>query len=353
MTEPTLDLATLPTDSAAALERLDRLAETYQRRARADATLAAYLGDLTDWAWWCQHTDQPWCPTHRAVLKRYLTACADGRPFRRRRWGRTAIVHATLRPSSIRRRMAAIRFLHLHSGHADRIPELSSQDPQLRELLAGIDRTWTTRPHQAASFRTQELQTMLESLDHTAAGQRRPPKAISRDRALLLVGFAGGFRRSELVALALDDLRIAEDCAQLLLGRSKGDPRGRGTETYLARIDSRYCPTAALESWLAHRGTEPGPLFLPLRPPRDKLLRPMTPQSVNLILRRAAAAADLDLEGLSAHSLRRAYANAALRHGAAAHRVQRGGRWKALSSLGPYLDQARGVEDSVTPFLGL
>ncbi len=132
-----------------------------------------------------------------------------------------------------------------------------------------------------------------------------------RDRALLLVGFAGAFRRSELVAINCTDIERVPQGIIIKLVRSKTDQESLGRRIGVPSAQGPLCPVRALESWLNVSGIVDGPLFRPVDRHRRVGCDPLSPEAVALIIKRHAAACGLDPARYSGHSLRAGFATSA------------------------------------------
>lgn len=157
-----------------------------------------------------------------------------------------------------------------------------------------------------------------------------------RDRALLLVGFAGAFRSSELAGLNVEDVRFIARGLELRLRRSKEDPLGKGALTRIpcgARADT--CPVEALRAWIGRVGRPAGPLFRVVSGARIEHQR-IHPRAVSRALQRAAERAGLTLH-YSSHSLRVGLATSAYAQGATLREIQLQGRWQDPRSVQRYI----------------
>jgi integrase len=160
-----------------------------------------------------------------------------------------------------------------------------------------------------------------------------------RDRALLLVGFFCALRRSELVALTVEDLDRRSDGWIITIQRSKTDPYGRGQHVSLPAFPGPLCPTAAVADWLAIAAIAEGPVFRVVGS-NYKIGSAIPAPQVGQILRNRAGQAGLNVQHLSAHSLRSGFAVSATRAGIAAAQIQAVTRHRTLGGLAPYLRTA-------------
>lgn len=194
--------------------------------------------------------------------------------------------------ATIEQAMAAVSAAHGAAG-------LSSprEDAALRLVLRGIRRTIGAAQREAAPVLAGHLRAMLEVLPQTLAG--------SRDRALLLVGFSGAFRRSELVGLEIRDVVFTTDGVEVTLRRSKTDQEGRGRVVALPYSGSpEVCPVRALRSWLGAAAITEGPVFREVTRHGRVESAPLTGRSVSRIVKRSGISAGLEASSFSGHSLR-------------------------------------------------
>jgi len=156
----------------------------------------------------------------------------------------------TAKPSTIGRRIAAIRYAHKLAGL-----ETPTDAEGVRATMRGIRRTFGTARNKKAPAVAAKIRSMVATAPEGLAGLR--------DRALLLLGFAGAFRRSELVALDVADTEETETGMLVTIRGSKTDQERQGVTIAIARGDIA-CPVKALRAWLDAAGIEAGPLFRPI-----------------------------------------------------------------------------------------
>jgi integrase len=207
-----------------------------------------------------------------------------------------------LRPATVQRALAGIVEAHRSLG-------LSSprEDARVREVLKGIRRSLGTAPRQKDAIGPSELRAMVRSRPESLQGLR--------DRALLLLGFAGAFRRSELVGLDVVNMVAIEDGLVATITRSKTDQDGQGRKVGIPFGSAPdCCPVRSLRRWLESAGISDGPLFRAVRGPKVGTAR-LSDKAVARLVKRAAAAAGLDPTHLAGHSLRSGFATAAAKAG--------------------------------------
>jgi site-specific recombinase XerD len=302
---------------------LASIVQAYQRASKSDATLRAYRSDAVMFQGWCGRYGFSSLPASPEAVAGFLTHEADA--------GRSA--------STIGRRCAAIRYAHKLAGLPD-----PTESEDVRATVKGIRRTIGTAPNQKAAATAEVLAAMLMRTPDTLAGKR--------DRALLGLGFAGAFRRSELVALNVSDLREDKDGLRVLVRRSKTDQEGKGFEKAIPH--GRYIrPVALLREWLDAAGITEGPLFRQVgRSGRVRAVRQvgdeqprLTTQAVADIIKRYAKAAGLDASTFGAHSLRAGYITTAAERGADLARIMDQSGHRDPRTVVGYIRRANAFKD--------
>jgi integrase len=272
--------------------RIERAALAEARR--APATREAYRVDWRNFSGWCVAAGRASLPASADTLSLYLVSLA--------RSGRSS--------ATIARRVCAITEKHTAAGHRTPV------DDDVREVLAGLRRRLGTAPHAKAAVSIDDLRRMVVVVPtmKDVFGRVSPhaPSRLARDRAVLVVGFASGLRRSELVGLDLEDVDIVPRGLVLRVGRSKTDQEGHGRELGVHRGEHRAtCPVRCLEAWIRERGRWPGPLFCAMGRDGEVLHERATGVAVLAVVKMAARLAGLDPARYGAHSLRAGCATAA------------------------------------------
>lgn len=259
-------------------------AEAFARAGEADATIRAYKSDARIFDVWCrEHGLVRSIPASAEIVAAFLTAEAQ----------------RGIKASTIGRRAAAI-------GYAHRLldaPDPTKAEP-VRRVVRGIRRTIGTAVKQKAPATAEVLFGMLQHVPTSLVGKR--------DRALLVLGFSGAFRRSELVALDVEDLADDRDGLRITIRRSKTDQEGQGQE--IAIPTGRHLkPVEAVKDWLEAASITSGPIFRPVTKAgtvRSSGTR-LTAQSVALIVKAYAAKAGVKVEDFAGHSLRAGFVTTA------------------------------------------
>jgi integrase len=255
-----------------------------QLAGRSEATRKSYAQALAHFQEWGGAI-----PSTPGVLASYLADHA----------GRLAV-------ATLQHRLVAIHRAHLDAGLVS-----PAMDHGVKRTMQGIRRTYGTPQRRVTALVKDELLELLAFID-----KQKPMKA-ARDRALLLVGFAGAFRRSELVALRVEDVTHFEGGMELLLRRSKTDQEGQGRTVFIPKARGARCPVRSLVEWLSLYGATGGPLF-PALNRHDRVVRSsLSSQSVALIVKQAvrcAKGAEF-AEAFSGHSMRAGFVTTAAEMG--------------------------------------
>lgn len=256
-------------------------ARDYAGQAKAASTQRAYRIAWADFTGWCALHGQTPLPAKPETIALYITARAD-----------------CSKVSTLVKNVTAISVAHQMAGHPS-----PTHHASVRTVMQGIRRAKGVAPAQKAPVVTVDIRRMVEMLPEGLLG--------IRDRALLLLGFAGAFRRSELVGLDVDDILFTDDGATVTLRRSKTDQESAGRKIGIPFGSQPHtCPVRALRAWLSATGIIAGPLFRSVN--RHGQLQPdrLSAQSVALIVKRCAKAVGLDPANYAGHSLRAGLATA-------------------------------------------
>ena len=305
---------------------LDR-AQAFARQATAPATLRAYKADWQHFAQWCARSGFVPVPAEPAVVGAYLASLAES--------------HA---PTTIRRRLAAIGKMHRFNG----LPWTPAHR-DIQEPLRGLLRQHGQAAQTAAPLTLALLRRLLATCDRSTRGRR--------DRALLLIGFAGALRRSELVALQVQDVAVAAEGLRIRIARSKTDPSGQGAEVGLpSGKHADTCPLQAFLAWQAVAKRRAGPLFRRVSKGGRIGSAALHPDAVRQILAQRARMAGLEsdvCERLSAHALRVGFITEAYGAGVRDEDIMRHTRHRDLRTMRGYVQRAGLLTESPAGVLDL
>ena len=311
----------------AARQELLEAARTYAAASRSANTRRAYQSDLRDFTAWCDSNGVHALPAAPDTVALYLTALAQ----------------TGARASTIQRRVSAISQAHQLARH---LPSPTA-DPVVRSTMAGIRRSLGTAPEQKAPLLTSELRRLLATCDPAT-------RAGLRDRALLLLCFAGGFRRSELVALDAGDVTETDDGLRVQIRRSKTDPEGQGREVGVPYGQHpETCPIRALRAWRAAGGVDSGPLFRPVDRHDHVQAGRLTDRGVARVVQRAALRAGLDPGRYAGHSLRAGLATAAAQGGAPERAIMAQTGHRSLTMVRRYIRSGSLFTENAAAYTGL
>ncbi len=315
--------AVRPPESTGVVRARQRAAH-FVARSKAPNTLRAYQSDWKDFVDWCSHAGRAALPASPETVALYAATLAEG-----------------LKVSTIRRRLAAISKAHQYEGETS-----PTKHGIVADVMDGIKREIGYLQKGKAPLLTDDVKAMLAAQKDDISGLR--------NRALLLIGFAGCLRRSEIVALDVSDCTFSDQGVVLHLRRSKTDQYGAGYKKAIPRgRDAATCPVQALQRWLALLGASEGAIFRPVTKGQQIRASRLTPQSVALVVKSAARAAGLDPQVYSGHSLRAGFATQAAVSGAEERAIMEQGAWKSALMARRYIRDANLYRNNAAGKLGL
>ncbi len=314
-------------------------ARAYAAASRSPATRRAYFAAWQAFTSWCSGPDAPPddpappgalpLPAAPAVVAAYAAHLAQ--------LGR--------RPSSIAQAMAAISVAHQAAGHPS-----PTRTAEVRAVLSGIRRAHGAQGAAArgkAALETPALRAALASLPQGTLRGRR-------DRAMLLLGFAGGLRRSELAALDAEDLELVPEGLEVTLRRSKTDQEGRGRLVGIPYgLHEQTCPVRAVQAWQEAADIASGPLFLTVDRAGRLLQQRCSERAVARAVQRAVRASGGEPGRYGAHSLRSGFVTSAARAGAPTWAIQLQTGHRSLAQLHEYVRPATLFQENAARYAGL
>ena len=276
--------------------------QRYLNQAVPENTRRAYESDLRHFRAWGGAI-----PANDRMIAEYLAMHAE-----------------TLSVATLERRLATLSKAHGAFGY-----ESPTRSHLVKTTLRGIKRCHGRPPKQAKPLLVENLAQIVGAMGDSLRDRR--------DRALLLVGFYGAFRRSELVAVNVTDVELTREALRIELPRSKTDQERRGRLVTIGALGQSICPIEALQGWLNASGIDEGPVFRAVSRTERLSAGALSPEAVNLILKRRAKAVGLEAKGFSGHSLRAGFVTSAALAGSPAWRIKVQTGHRSDDMLGRYI----------------
>ena len=301
LSEPTSDLQRAPAGEVSSAN-CGNLVGAFIAGSISDASRRAYRTDLEHFAAWGGGI-----PASPNLVAGYLAAHAQ-----------------SLSPATLVRRLAAISKAHRIAGLVSPV-----ESEIVRATLRGIKRARGTAQRQAAPLLRDDLGFVIERMDDSLRA--------TRDRALLLIGFAAALRRAELVALSVTDIEYVRQGIVLHLRRSKTDQEGRGEKIGVPFGRTRWCPVGALTAWLSRAGIAEGAIFRPVDRHGHVQTARLSAEAISSVVKRRVAAAGFDPAAYSGHSLRAGLVTSAAQAGIASWKIRQQTRHASDVMLARYI----------------
>jgi site-specific recombinase XerD len=306
------------------IESLLREAREYLDASLAPNTRRAYAVDLREFRTWCDAHSVNWMPAEATTLVAYLTSLAK-----------------THKVSSITRRLAAISVAHRFSQQKTN----PVKDFKVRQLVEGIKRKKKCAPTQKQPTVTLHIKEMVGEIPPTLQGLR--------DKALLLLGFSGALRRSELVGIDVEDLALCKEGLVVTIRKSKTDQYSHGRKVGVCFGDhEETCPVKAVTAWMRAGGIGDGPLFRAVKWNKVQAGR-LSDKAVARMVNRYGADIGLEASQFSGHSLRSGLVTSAIQAGVDPLDVQRHSGHASLDMLKRYIRDATVFRGNPTSKVGL
>jgi site-specific recombinase XerD len=309
--------------SPVALPSLEQVRE-YIRASKAENTLRGYQSDWRHFCAWCEVHGVQLFPALPETVASYIAECA----------GR-------LKVGSIQRRLNAIAEAHKAVGL-----ESPTHSPIVTNTMKGIRRTIGTASAQKAPALTDDIRAMVDATDAGIIG--------GRDRALILLGFAGAFRRSELVGLVVNDCAFGKDGLTVTLRRSKMDQHGAGRKIGIPYgSNPETCPVRNVQAWIEQAGVNAGPLFRPLNRHGHIQAGRLSGVDVARVVKKLADRAGLDVAKYAGHSLRAGHATSAAIAGASERSIMNQTGHRSVQMVRRYIRDGNLFRENSAGKLGL
>lgn len=262
------------------------------KSSKAINTVRAYKSDFKDFGLFCVKNGLKNLPTDPKIVSLYLTYLSS----------------KNVKISTIKRRLVSIGVIHKTKGYY-----LDTKHPVIIENLMGIKRRKGVNQRGKKPILINELKQIIDVINKENA----PDIKKMRNKTLLLIGFAGGFRRNELISLNIEDIEFVFEGVKITLNKSKTDQFGEGFVKAIPHFqNSLYCPVTCLKRWINFSKIETGALFTRFSKGSKITNLRLTDQSVALIIKEYLLKAGIDNKNYSGHSLRSGFATSAAEAGA-------------------------------------
>ena len=262
------------------------------QNSKANNTVRAYKSDFKDFGIFCAKNGFKSLPSEPKIVSLYLTHLST----------------KDAKISTLKRRLVSIGVIHKLKGHY-----LDTKHPAIIENIMGIKRRKGNNQKGKKPILINDLKKIINVIDQ----QSKEEIKKLRDRSIILIGFSGGFRRSELVNIDYDDIEFVSEGVKIFIKRSKTDQFGEGSVKALPYFDnSQYCPVASLQKWINISKINSGPLFRRFLKGLKLSEKRLTDQTVALLIKEYLELAGIDSKSYSGHSLRSGFATAAAESGA-------------------------------------
>ena len=260
------------------LETLNNL-----RHSKSNNTIRAYKSDFKDFSVFCIKNGFKSLPSEPKVISLYLTylSLSSG---------------GSKKISTLKRRIASISVVHRLKGHY-----IDTKHPIIIENIMGIKRKMGSYQKSKKPILLNELRAIIKAIDQVNKTEGR----ALRDKAIILTGFAGGFRRSELVSIDYNDLDFVPEGVKIFIKRSKTDQSGEGLIKAIPYFENKnFCAVTFLKKWIEFSEIESGLIF------------DISDKTVALLIKKYALVVGLDPKKYSGHSLRSGFATVSAEFGA-------------------------------------
>ena len=286
------------------------------RSSKAPNTVRAYKSDFEDFGLFCIKNGYQNLPSEPKIVSLYLTHLST----------------KDAKISTIKRRLVSIGVIHKMKGHY-----LDTKHPLIIENLMGIKRRKGSVQKGKKPLLINDLKQVIDVINKA----NEPDIKKLRNKAILLIGFSGGFRRNEIVSLDLEDIEFVFEGLKITVIRSKTDQYGEGMTKGIPHFEnSFYCPVTNLKRWLNTSKIKNGPIFVKFSKGSKITKKRLTDQSIALIIKDYLIKAGIDSKNYSGHSLRSGFATSAAEAGAEERSIMAMTGHKSTEMVRRYIKEA-------------
>lgn len=290
-------------------------------------TARAYKSDWEDFRKFCKYNKYQELPAKYETIGEYLVYCADT---------------LNLRPSTISRRIAAIVRTHRDNKHP-----LDTKHKYIRPTLQGIKRKKGSRQVGSKALLTQDIKKMI---DATNVDDIRS----LRDKSLILLGFVGAFRRSEIVNIYYEDIEETIEGLIIHIKASKTDQESIGRKVGIPYSKNHfYCPVKSYNRWIQSSEIKSGPLYRKINKSNNIEDKKLSDRTVALIIKNAVVNAGLNPTKYAGHSLRSGFATSSAFAGADEKEIMKTTGHKSVQMVHRYIQDANLFKNNAAKKLDL
>ena len=274
------------------------------KSSKANNTVRAYKSDFKDFTLFCFKNGFKSMPSDPKIVSLYLTHLST----------------KEIKMSTLKRRLVSIGVIHRLKGHY-----LDTKHPSIIENIMGIKRRKGSKQIGKKPLLINDLKMLIDAIHQCNEKDKRK----IRDKALVLIGFSGGFRRSELVDIEYEDLEFVSEGVKIFVKRSKTDQSGEGMTKAIPYFDNeKFCPVIALKNWIEIFDLKKSRIFN------------ISDKSVSLIIKKYANYAGLDSNRYAGHSLRSGFATSTAESGAEERNIMAMTGHKSTEMVRRYIKEA-------------
>lgn len=290
--------------------------------AKSENTIDAYEADWKDFMDWCAYKEATDFPPTAETIVNYINDLAD-----------------YAKANTISRRISAIS----ENLHAAGIIDRPTASPLVRSALRGIRRMKGTYQQGKTPILLIDLEEIFEEMPKLGL----QPLVEARDRAILLTGFMGAFRRSELCAIEVENIHFLPQGMEIFIASSKADQEGQGSSVAIPYIDrEEFCAVRAVKRWLSLSHIGSGPIFRPFKKNGELRSTGISDKSIAEIVKKYMAVIGEDPSFYGAHSLRHGFATTAASYGVEERNIMRQTRHHNVNMVRRYINEASKFDDN-------
>ena len=298
------------------IKKLERETILNLEHSKATNTIRAYQSDFNDFCIFCSKNSFRSMPTDPKIVSLYLTQLSSNEA----------------KMSTLKRRIVSIGVIHKLKGHY-----LDTKHPSIIENLMGIKRRKGSIQKGKKPLLINNLKEIIDAIDQ----QNKEEVKKLRDRAIILIGFSGGFRRNEIVSLDYEDLDFVQEGLKINLRKSKTDQFGEGFVKGLPYFDnSQYCPVVSMQKWIEISKINTGALFRRFNKGSNLSENRLSDQTVALLIKEYLKLVGIDSKNYSGHSLRSGFATSAAESGAEERSIMAMTGHKSTEMVRRYIKEA-------------